>query len=151
MAAGRHSSLEPSNLRVLLVDDNRSGLAARRAVLDELGYRTAVADTPLRALAMLRDEHFDLLVTDYKMPDMDGIELISKVRTARPGLPVILLSGFVDALGITEKSSGADVVIMKSANEVPQLIRAAGRLLKLSRKPPASERPLKARRRASAV
>jgi CheY-like chemotaxis protein len=132
------------------VDDNRSGLVARRAVLDELGYQTEVADTPAKALALLRSEHIDLVVTDYKMPGMDGVELISRLRAEKPGLPVILLSGFVDALGLTEKSTGADVVIMKCANEVPQLIRAANRLLKVAKKGPAGERGRLARRRAVA-
>lgn len=128
--------------RVLLVDDNRSGLQARRAVLEELGYSTDGAPDGASALQLFSNQHYDLVVTDFRMPDMDGVALIAILRSQRPDLPVILISGFVEALGLSERSTGATVVIMKSANEVPQLMRAAGRLLKIPKKPPAMERIL---------
>jgi CheY-like chemotaxis protein len=68
------------------------------------------------------------------MPKMDGLELIGKLRKISPDVPVILISGFVDALGLSEESTGADVVIQKSANEVTHLVRSVGRLLK--KRPP---------------
>jgi CheY-like chemotaxis protein len=126
--------------RILLVDDNRSGLMARRVVLEELGYLTDGAVDARKALELFRTEHYDLVVTDYKMPGMNGVELIEKLREERSGIPVVLISGFVDALGLTESSTGANAVIMKSANEVQHMIRAANRLLKAPRKPPMRER-----------
>ncbi len=132
------------------MDDNRSGLLARRAVLEELGYGTDGAPDGGTALEMFEKKHYDLVVTDFRMPDMDGIELISRLRAQRPQLPVILISGFVDVLGLDEQTTGANTVIMKSANEVQHLIRSAGRLLKLPRKPVASERALPASRRKAA-
>lgn len=77
-----------------------------------------------------------MVITDYKMPEINGVDFIEKIRSVDPHIPVVLISGFVDALGLTEKSTGADVVIMKSANEVQHLIRAANRLLTPSRKKP---------------
>lgn len=127
--------------RILLVDDNCSGLMARRAVLNELGFTTDGASNAQQALEMFRQERYDLVVTDYKMPDTNGIELIAQLRAEKPQTPVVLISGFVDALGLNEKNTGANVVIMKSANEVQHLIRAANRLLKIPRKPPVAERP----------
>ena len=60
---------------------------------------------------------------------------------------MILLSGFVEPLGLTEQTTGADVVISKSAGEVNILIRAVGRLL---RKPPESQRgPLRSKARGN--
>src|SRR5262249_32422705 len=90
---------------------------------------------------------FDLLVTDFKMPRMNGIELIRRIRPLQPKLPVILLSGFVDALGLDEKSTGADVVIAKGSHEIPHLLRSAARLLarNVTRRPPGSQRKLKAK------
>ena len=74
------------------------------------------------------------------MPHMDGIELIKHIRKAQSGTRIILLSGFVEPLGLTEQSTGADVVIVKSAGEVGQLTRSVKRLLSQSpaRKPAAS-------------
>jgi CheY-like chemotaxis protein len=136
--------------KILLVDDNRSGLQARRAVLEELGYGTDGAPDGTTALEMFSKQHYDLVVTDYRMPDMDGVELISQLRAQRPDLPVILISGFVDVLGLDERTTGANTVIMKSSNEVQHLIRSASRLLKLPRKPVASERQAASSRRKAA-
>lgn len=95
---------------------------------------------------------FDLVVTDYKMPRMDGIELIRRLRKQAPGLPVILISGYVDSLGLNEASTGADVVIQKSANEVSHLVRSVNRLLRRNRvvKKPAQTQnaPLQAKRKS---
>ncbi len=128
---------------ILLVDDNKLGLSARRTVLEELGHRIQTASNGADALEQFHDAEFDLVVTDYKMPRMDGLELIVGLRKIAPGLPVILISGFADALGLNEESTGADVVIQKSANEVQHLVRAVARLLKKSpaKKPAGLESP----------
>lgn len=120
--------------RILLVDDNRSGLAARRAVLEELGYATTGVMCPKEAVEVFAastqmGEAFGLVITDYKMPEQTGVDLIRQIRAISENVPVILLSGFVDALGLTESNTGADVVIMKSANEVSHLVRAVNRHL----------------------
>jgi CheY-like chemotaxis protein len=118
------------HLKILVVDDNANGLAARRSVLEELGHKITTAPSGAEAYVLFQEQKFDLLVTDYKMPRMDGLELISRVRTLRPELPVILISGFADTLGLDEESTGADAVIQKSANEVSHLLRAVNRLMR---------------------
>ena len=149
MVTRAKTSTQPTP-RVLLVDDNRSGMMARRSVLEELGYATDGTTDPRKALEMFRKEPYDLVVTDFKMPELDGMELIGKLRAEKPGIPVILISGFVDALGLTEKNTGANSVIMKSSNEVQHLVRSAARLLKTPRKPVRSERGTAAARKKTA-
>ena len=114
---------------ILLVDDNANGLAARRAVLDELGHNIVTASSGAQALEKFAAQQIDLVVTDYKMPRMDGLEFIARLRKLAPALPLVLISGFADTLGLNEASTGADVVIQKSNNEVAHLVRAIGRLL----------------------
>lgn len=121
-------TLTPGN--ILLVDDNKLGLSARKCVLEELGHRIATAANGVDAMEQFLSAKFDLVVTDYKMPRMDGLELIAGLRKVQPDLPVILISGFVDALGLSEENTGADVVIQKSANEVSHLVRSVARLLR---------------------
>ena len=135
----RNSSSQSTHARILLVDDNVNGLAARRTVLEELGHRIVTAANGSEALEQFGAHRFDLVVTDYKMPRMDGLELIGRLRKQVPTLPIVLISGFVDTLGMSEASTGADAVIQKSANEVSHLVRAINRLLrrKPSRKSPA--------------
>jgi len=136
--------------RILLVDDNQSGLSARKSVLEELGHRVATATSAHEALECFSEEQFDLVVTDYKMPRMNGAELIERIRKIKPGLPVILLSGFAEPLGLNETNTNADAVIQKSANEVSHLVRAVNRLLRKTspKKPPVSlQSILKAKRK----
>ncbi len=147
MSVRKNSSTTSPLGKILLVDDNKLGLSARKCVLEELGHRIATAANGAEALEQFAKEHFDLVVTDYKMPKMDGLELIGKLRKAAPGLPIILVSGFVDALGLSEDGTGADVVIQKSANEVTHLVRSVARLLK--RKP--EKKPAAAVRAAARV
>lgn len=115
--------------RVLLVDDNKAGAPARRSALEEIGLEVATVTSGADALELFAATAFDLVVTDYKMPRMNGIELIAALRAQRPNLPVILLSGFAEAGGLTEASTGASMVLQKGHNECTQLVRAVNRLL----------------------
>jgi CheY-like chemotaxis protein len=127
---------EPKAL-ILLVNSNADGRAARKLVLEEQGHRVVVSSSGLDALDKCSREKFDLVVTDDKLQRMDGLDLIGRLRAQFPGLPVILISDFVDALGLNEENTGADAVIQRSALEVSHLIRAVGRLLrrKAAKKP----------------
>jgi CheY-like chemotaxis protein len=129
---------------ILLVDDNRQGLIARKSLLQELGYVIRTATGGEEALELFSRQKFDVVVTDFKMPSMDGIELIQRIRDIEPNARIILLSGFVEPLGLCEESTGADVVISKSAGEVGYLTRSVKRLLNRppARKPPASAVPV---------
>lgn len=145
----RQNSANTSRARILLVDDNANGLAARKTVLEELGHKVLTSMSGADALEQFAAHAIDLVVTDYKMPRMDGLDLICRLRVQAPGLPIVLLSGFAEALGLGEASTGADVVLQKSANEVSHLVRAVNRLLrrKPARKPPSGESGLKGKRK----
>lgn len=129
---------------ILLVDDNRHGAVARKMVLQEHGYRVVLSDSGDEALKALSHDRIDLVVTDFRMPRMNGGELIRRIREQFLNLPIILLSGYVDSMGLDEKQTGADVVLTKGANEVTHLLRAVSRLLnqRSRRKPPAAQRAL---------
>jgi CheY-like chemotaxis protein len=126
--------------RILLVDDNQAGLAARKSVLEEFGYKVTIAVSGHEGLECFSRETFDLVITDYKMPRMNGIELIERVRKQNKEIPIILISGFAEPLGLNESNTGADVVIQKSSHEVTHMVRSVSRLLRrqVPKKPPAS-------------
>ncbi len=123
--------------RVLLVNSNKSGLAARKTVLEEVGYRVSTAADGDDAWEQLSKDSFDLVVTEYRMGKTTGPDLIRRIRSTQPAIPVIMLLGYVEAVGLTESSTGADVLLAKSANEVPNLVRAVSRLLRQKSKKPA--------------
>lgn len=127
---------------ILLVDDNRDGVMARRCVLEELGHKVISAGCGSDALQAVEEQNFDLIVTDYKMSPMDGLQLIAVLRDRNFRKPIILLTGFADSLGLNPERTGADVVIQKNSNEVATLLRHTKRLLPSSpRKPPRSAGP----------
>ena len=138
--------------RILLVDGNAAGLAARKMVLEEQGHKVFVATGVADAAEQFEQHKFDVVVTDHKMPRMDGLGLIKNIHAHSPATPVVLLSGFVDALGLNEQTTGAAAVIQKSAHEVPHLVRAVARLMKKKpvKKTVAAQGATRARRSASA-
>ena len=125
-----------ANPNVLLVDDNRDGLIVRRSLLEEVGYRVQIATNGEEGLKLFESSNFDVVVTDYRMPRMNGVELIERIRKLNPNARIILLSGFVEPLGLTEENTGADVVIAKSANEPAHLVRWVKRLVNRSARKP---------------
>src|ERR1035438_7578895 len=105
------------NPKILLVDDNRDGLLVRRALLEEAGCTVEMAINGEEGLKLFDAADFDVVVTDYSMPRMNGRELIQRIRQRNPNARIILLSGFVEPLGLTEENTGADAVIAKSCSE----------------------------------
>jgi CheY-like chemotaxis protein len=124
---------------ILLVDDNADGILARRCVLQELGYTVVPARCGSEALELAEQENFDLIITDYRMSPVNGVELIKQLKESNYKNPIILLTGFADNLGLRPETTGADVVIQKSANEIAALVRHTKRLLHTPRKPAASQ------------
>src|ERR1017187_9673934 len=96
------------NPRILLVDDNRDGLLVRRALLEEAGCTVEIAINGEEGLKLFEAAHFDVVVTDYRMPRMNGTELIRRIRRRNPNARIILLSGFVEPLGLTETGKQDD-------------------------------------------
>lgn len=130
-----------ANPNILLVDDNRDGLLVRRSLLEEVGYRVHIATNGEEGLKLFEASSFDVVVTDYRMPRMDGAELIRRIRQVNPNARIILLSGFIEPLGLTEEATGADVVIAKSSHEPVHLLSWVKRLINRAapRKPPSQQ------------
>jgi CheY-like chemotaxis protein len=126
--------------RVLLVDDNRDGLVVRSLLLEEAGFQVQTVACAGEALDLFSATRFDVVVTDYRMPGMNGAELIERLRACDANTRFIVLSGFVEPLGLTETNTGADAVIAKSANEGAHLVRWVKRLASTPcRKPMATQ------------
>jgi len=121
--------------RVLLIDDSRDGLLARKSVLEHQGCDVTTCSCPEEAVERFASAEFDLVVTDFRMPRMNGTEVIQAIRQQRPEIPVVLVSGMVDILGLTEQNTGADAVVAKNASEVSHMVRAVNRLLRRTAAP----------------
>jgi PAS domain S-box-containing protein len=113
--------------RVLFVEDDDDQLATTPRILESLGYRVTAIKEPEKALEVLkqRPDDFDLLITDYDMPGMNGLELADMIRLHIPDLPVIMISGREYAGKAAEKACNVHDVLMKPYNksDISQAIR----------------------------
>ena len=86
---------EPAHL--LIVDDEEMVLTSIRSLLKiETDYQVACYTDPQQALEQVRQHSVDLVIADYLMPNMDGIEFLAQVRDLRPDATRILLTGYAD-------------------------------------------------------
>ena len=115
--------------RLLLVDDEPDILETVVLLLGARMPEVAVTPVPnaLRALAMLEHERFDAVLTDYKMPGMDGAELVRKVREAWPAMPVLMFTAFMDKETLAEiHTKVQDLKIIPKPLDVDFLLEQLG-------------------------
>lgn len=119
------TSEQSSRPMVLLVDDNATirDLAARILALE--GYQVLTAENGEEALALAStlDGQLGLVVTDIRMPVMDGLELATHLARLKPTLPVVFISGFANSLAVPgpvlAKPFGADTLLAAVAQFLP--------------------------------
>ncbi|HUT24008.1 MAG TPA: sigma-54 dependent transcriptional regulator [Sumerlaeia bacterium] len=112
--------------RILVVDDEVGMQAALREVLQRQGYEVTVAPDAMTALQCLESESVDLVITDVRMPEISGIELLERARTRWPATPVLVMTAYgtiedaVDAM----KKGAADYLIKPFSSETVEQIVA---------------------------
>lgn len=79
---------------ILLVDDEKDFAQAMSTLLSAEGFQVSLAHSGTEALSVFDRNQFDLIVTDLKMPIMDGIELVRQVRKLNPNQPIVIVTGF---------------------------------------------------------
>jgi CheY-like chemotaxis protein len=80
--------------RVLLVDDNRAFADNLAEILEDDGCDVTQTDDPVRALSVARGRSFDVVITDMRMPSMNGATLVRELHLVDPGLPAIVLTAY---------------------------------------------------------
>ncbi len=84
--------------RVLVVDDDQLMLRAFRGLLADEGYQVDSAADGAKALAKYKPNKYILIITDFLMPEMDGLELAEAIKNRSPRQPIMLVTGFVERL-----------------------------------------------------
>ena len=79
--------------RILIVDDEQDILNTLPEVLNKWGHQTFVAANGIEGLKVFRENPLDFVITDIKMPQMDGLELLAHMRKNRPQVPCVVLTG----------------------------------------------------------
>jgi CheY-like chemotaxis protein len=117
--------------RVLVVDDEPMVRTFLRELLDGQGYRVELAGDGAEALALLRERStdFDLIVTDQTMPHLSGVGLARAVRQLRPSLPVVLCSGYGDAVDIGAARTNGVQRFLRKPVESETMLRVIAELV----------------------
>ncbi|WP_413777287.1 PAS domain S-box protein [Sphingomonas sp. S2-65] len=111
---------ERDRLVVLAVDDDALVLTNTAAMLEDAGHRVIQASSGKQALQLLSESQVDLLVTDFAMPDMNGVQLADAARAGWPDLPALLVSGFAEL----SDEVGANLPRLAKPFRRDQLVRA---------------------------
>ncbi|MFH0966709.1 MAG: response regulator [Methanobacteriota archaeon] len=128
--SNKYSTLQPIMISVLLVDDEPVLLDIGRMFLEKSGgFEISEVSSGKEALQCLRQEHYDAIVADYEMPEMDGLALLREVRTYWPDIPYILFTGRGrEEVVIEALNSGADFYLQKGGDPKSQFTELAHKI-----------------------
>lgn len=108
---------------VLLVEDEPSVRTVTRRMLEIRGYTVLVSESPEEAIRVLASYtgSVDVLLTDVKLPGMDGVELAAQLRRSRPGLKVVFTSGYARDEAFPDPTKGETVEFLQKPFTLSQL------------------------------
>ena len=117
--------------KILLLDDDKNLLRVLSYHIREAGFDVSPLSSPSEALEILSTESFDLVVTDFRMPEMDGIEFLRRLRARDHELPVIVLTayGSIDKAVEAVRQGASD--FLSKPIEKAQLLHAIRRVLQM--------------------
>jgi CheY-like chemotaxis protein len=100
--------------QILVVDDEPTVCKAIQMMLRHYGHQVQTAADGVAALALFDAGHFDLVITDYLMPEMKGDQLVTQLKQRRPGQRIIMATAFAeDFLAFGRPTGGVDFVLTK--------------------------------------
>ncbi len=110
--------------RILVVDDDKEASTAIAQCLEHLGHAAICCGHAQEALALLSTQEFSLLLVDYRMPDMTGLDLIAMLRQENCQIPALMMTGhFATADRVPLEKLGISGILRKPMT-LPQLARA---------------------------
>src|SRR4030042_3400317 len=106
---------------ILIVDDEPHSLLGLCQILTDEGYKTLPAKNGMEALEKLKTESADIIITDQKMPDLSGMELLAEVKKLERPVPVILITAFGSvSMAVEALKQGAYYFFEKPVFNKPQ-------------------------------
>lgn len=117
------------SIRVLIVEDNEVFRRPLQRTLEAAGCEVVAVPSGEDALEVLDRSAFDLLLTDHRLPGMDGVQLITRIKAKHPAMAILVMTanGTMES-GVEARRHGADDYLVKPF-EMPDLLRALHRAL----------------------
>jgi len=118
---------------ILCIDDEEPALVLRRVLLENAGYRVFTALTGKQGIEVFRYQPIDVVILDYWMADMDGLDVAQQLKTLSPKTPIIMLSGYTSILD--ESLGKVDLWLRKGEGDPEQLLSAVVQALNSRQQP----------------
>jgi DNA-binding NtrC family response regulator len=115
--------------KILVIDDEEKILDALRLNLEQTGYSVATAKTGEEGLALFNSRDFDLVLADLQLPDMQGTEVMRKLKEKRPSIEVIIISGYGSVARAVEATKAGAFHFVEKPFEIDALLLLIERAL----------------------
>jgi len=133
--ASRRGPARPAH-RILLVEDDSAVRQASAMFLVRAGYQVNAVEGSQAAWEALQSRSYDLLITDNQMPEMSGLELVRKLRSAQLALPVIMASGGIDERDLTQNQWLQPATVLPKPFTSAALLKTVAEVLPLAARVP---------------
>lgn len=114
---------------ILLIDDNAALVENIAEIFEELGVEVHVADNAEVALARFDERKWSLVVTDVRMPGIDGIELLALIKDRSPSTPVLVMTGYADPHTLTRAHDSGAIAVVHKPLDLDALIELVARIV----------------------
>jgi len=128
-----HRNSVDAKASILVVDDEKIVRSLFKDTLEELGHRVITAETGSEGLELVKQQDFDLVFLDLKMPGMDGAELFRQIKTIKPTLPVTIITGYPDSEMMSRALAHGPFGVMKKPFDELDIVAAVNAFLRISR------------------
>jgi DNA-binding NtrC family response regulator len=117
-----------SSTSILVIDDNADLAENIGEILEDLGVEVHLADNAELALARFDERQWSLVVTDVRMPGIDGLELLSRIKDRSPGTPVLVMTAYADLHTITRAHDSGALAVVNKPLDLDALLELVGRI-----------------------
>jgi len=119
---------------ILVVDDEEVVRELFKETLEELGHRVVAVETGLEALDLVKQQDFDLVFLDLKMPGINGAELFRQIRSIKPGLPVTIITGYPDSEMMAQALAQGPFGVMNKPFGESDIVTAVSNFLRIAQR-----------------
>ncbi len=128
-----HPSSGGAEANILVIDDEETIRSLFKETLEELGHRVVVAGDG-SGLELVKQQDFDLVFLDLKMPEMDGAELFRQIKTIKPKLPVTIITGYPDSDMMARALAQGPFGVMNKPFSEADIINAVANFLSITQR-----------------
>lgn len=116
--------------KILVLDDEKSYAQMLHDILSQRLFDSQMATKPEQALEMLEEEDYGLIISDFKMPVMDGADFLQRIRSINPGIPVIMVSGLMNLPELIKVANMSITLVLEKPIDVEHFIEQVNRFVK---------------------